>query len=100
MESIGSRSVPGTNIFQQDPMDSTGTQSSTLAARVEQEPVECNEFHWGIVISSTLHTLFIDLQVHWDAVEDVGCRWWSNAVWFATGIQWRSCWHPLVADAE
>ncbi|KAJ7819718.1 hypothetical protein B0H14DRAFT_3737035 [Mycena olivaceomarginata] len=38
--------------------------------------------------------------VHWDAVEDIGCRWWSNAVRFATGIQWRSCWHPLVADAE
>ncbi|KAF8181867.1 hypothetical protein K438DRAFT_1840572 [Mycena galopus ATCC 62051] len=30
-------------------------------------------------------------------MEDVGCRWWSNAVRFATGIQWKSCWHPLVA---
>jgi hypothetical protein len=83
MEIIGSRSVPGTNIFQQDPMDSI----KYIGSQLEQEPVECDKFHWGIVISSTLHSLFIDLQVHWDAVEDIGCRWWSNAVGFATGIQ-------------
>jgi hypothetical protein len=35
-----------------------------IGSQLEQETVECNKFHWGIVILSTLHLLFIDLQVH------------------------------------
>ncbi|KAJ7355288.1 hypothetical protein DFH08DRAFT_803335 [Mycena albidolilacea] len=60
-----------------------------IGSQLEQEPVECDKFHWGIV--------------HRDAVEDIGCRWWSkvchwNPVEIALASAGSQC-HMIPASA-